>query len=891
MADSSAYVLTTLARNWWALILRGFIAVVFGLIAWFWPGLALYTLIVLFSVTVIAGGLLSIVAAIRSISEKERWLTLAAEGAIGVGAGLVALIWPDLAAKTFLYIIAIWAILSGVLEIIAAVRLRREISNEWFLGLTGLASILFGIIAIARPLSGALAVLWLIGIGSIFIGAFLILLGWRLRALNQVASVSAGSRSGVGSKLPEHSQPSRQAPAVARGGATSSSARDSAEANASTHGADTDGADPAASPVETRPGAADEPQRATDTRPSRRERVLQELVDSLPPEGDGWVKGDGTTHAPPSYPLKGNANSRIYHAPGGQSYDETIAEICFATDQDAVNAGFRPRQEPEGYGSRSAAATAGSQDTPPEASGDSDEGDLDVAAMDTRLDPVGVDSDGTLETLDIVDDTSTMEQAGENADEATDIEVTDGAAAAWMSVDSSDESVSPDSLAFEDTDDAHGAASPHEPDPTIAEMDYDDQLVIEDAGEVSGDDTHARETEDPESDSGEPEAVSPDEVAPDGTVDSGAGGSADDEELAYSSIDEEIEAAFEAALEEGVSPGGVVEQADAAAEVDGHDESERMPGIHRNEAPEIAQDDEAFVVDEDVVESAAAEPLEPAATLVDASGESVATAIDPEHPTGFGNSQAEAVEQDADELSTEAAETSQPPLLPPESDERTVGSERRDSSEENDDPVDAAGVDIHKSGQTGQHADSKEQEIYGELSASLSAEGDRWMRGLGGHETPAGFPVKGNASSRLYHMPGGRSYAVTIPEVCFATPDDAKVAGFRPRSGDPTDLDTSQIRDVEIPASMGIRSGTPASIGDETHDGGADQGSEQAQEGPGWIRNDGAKDCPSDFPVKGNASSRIYHVPTGGSYEATIPEFCFDSPEAAEAAGFRAARN
>jgi hypothetical protein len=185
---------------------------------------------------------------------------------------------------------------------------------------------------------------------------------------------------------------------------------------------------------------------------------------------------------------------------------------------------------------------------------------------------------------------------------------------------------------------------------------------------------------------------------------------------------------------------------------------------------------------------------------------------------------------------------------------------------------------------------SKEDRVYEELRSSLSAEGERWVRGLGGYETPRGFPVKGNASSRLYHMPGGRSYAVTMPEICFASADDARAGGFRPRSGDPTELDMSLVQEVELPERFGIRASDLDESAAESEPVQAELDSVQSMDGPGWVKSDGSRDCPPDYPIKGNGSSRIYHVPGGGSYDATVPELCFATPDDAESAGFRAAR-
>lgn len=172
-----------LARNWWAMALRGLFAVIFGIVAIVWPGLTLSALIIIFGAYALVDGVFAIVSAIRRAGEYSRWWMLLIEGVIGVGAGIIAIVWPGLTALALLYIIAFWAILTGAFEITAAIRLRREIETEWFLGLGGLLSILFGIILIIFPGSGALALTWLIGAYAIIFGIALIVLGLRLRTL------------------------------------------------------------------------------------------------------------------------------------------------------------------------------------------------------------------------------------------------------------------------------------------------------------------------------------------------------------------------------------------------------------------------------------------------------------------------------------------------------------------------------------------------------------------------------------------------------------------------------------------------------------------------------------------------------------------------------------
>jgi uncharacterized membrane protein HdeD (DUF308 family) len=176
-------MLPTLAGNWWALLLRGIAAVLFGLAALFWPGLTLYVLVLFFGAYVLVDGVLAIVAGIRG-SGGRRWLLLA-EGALGVLAGLVAFFYPGITALVLLYVIAFWAIFTGILRVVTAISLRRELENEWLMVLSGVLSVLFGVILAALPGVGLLSLVWLVGIYAIVFGVALMILGFRVRGHRQ----------------------------------------------------------------------------------------------------------------------------------------------------------------------------------------------------------------------------------------------------------------------------------------------------------------------------------------------------------------------------------------------------------------------------------------------------------------------------------------------------------------------------------------------------------------------------------------------------------------------------------------------------------------------------------------------------------------------------------
>jgi uncharacterized membrane protein HdeD (DUF308 family) len=174
-----------LARNWWALVLRGALAVIFGILAIVFPDITVGALVILFGAFALVDGVFAIVAAIRAAERKRSWGALVLEGIAGIALGILTFVWPDVTAFALLYLIAAWAFITGVFEIAAAIRLRREITGEFWLGLAGVASIAFAILVVIFPGSGAVAIVWVIGIYAILFGALLIGLGLRLRGLGR----------------------------------------------------------------------------------------------------------------------------------------------------------------------------------------------------------------------------------------------------------------------------------------------------------------------------------------------------------------------------------------------------------------------------------------------------------------------------------------------------------------------------------------------------------------------------------------------------------------------------------------------------------------------------------------------------------------------------------
>lgn len=170
-------------RNWWLLALRGVFAIIFGLIALFAPRIALFAFIIVFGVYAIIDGIAAVVIAIQERGSLSRWGWVLFEGIISILAGVVAFVYPGLTALALLFIVAIYAILTGILEIVAAFVIRGFAAREWALGIAGVLSIIFGIILFIRPGAGLLTILWLVGIYAIVFGILFIVRAFQMRSL------------------------------------------------------------------------------------------------------------------------------------------------------------------------------------------------------------------------------------------------------------------------------------------------------------------------------------------------------------------------------------------------------------------------------------------------------------------------------------------------------------------------------------------------------------------------------------------------------------------------------------------------------------------------------------------------------------------------------------
>lgn len=174
-------MLTTLSQNWWATVLRGVAAIALGVFAWARPDIFWPSLVLVFGVYAVVDGVFAMVAAIKGES-GDRWFQVL-EGVLGIGAGAIVFLYPDQAGTAIVIVIGIWALVTGILEILSAVRLRKQVADEWLLGISGAVSVVLGVVLLARPRFGEVTTTYVLGTYGIIFGAVLVLLGFRLRGM------------------------------------------------------------------------------------------------------------------------------------------------------------------------------------------------------------------------------------------------------------------------------------------------------------------------------------------------------------------------------------------------------------------------------------------------------------------------------------------------------------------------------------------------------------------------------------------------------------------------------------------------------------------------------------------------------------------------------------
>ena len=178
-------MLSSLTRNWWMAALRGTFAVIFGVAAFVWPGMTFEVLVLLFGAYAFVDGILVLGFGLVAAGDGEQWWPLVLSGILGIAIGVLTYAKPETMALALVYVAGFWAIVTGLLEIVAAIRLRDVVSGEWLMGLSGALSVVFGVLVAAQPNSGALALVYLFGFYAILAGISQIGLGFRLRGLGE----------------------------------------------------------------------------------------------------------------------------------------------------------------------------------------------------------------------------------------------------------------------------------------------------------------------------------------------------------------------------------------------------------------------------------------------------------------------------------------------------------------------------------------------------------------------------------------------------------------------------------------------------------------------------------------------------------------------------------
>ena len=168
-------------NKWWVFLLRGLAAIVFGVLAVVWPRITIQVLLILFGTYVLLDGIFSLVAGIVSIRLNKQWWEMIISGVLGIAIGVLTFVWPNITGLVLLYFIAAWAVVIGIMDILIAIQLRREIEGERFMFLDGIFSLVIGVLLFFFPGTGALAAAWLIGLFAVAVGIIFIILSLRLR--------------------------------------------------------------------------------------------------------------------------------------------------------------------------------------------------------------------------------------------------------------------------------------------------------------------------------------------------------------------------------------------------------------------------------------------------------------------------------------------------------------------------------------------------------------------------------------------------------------------------------------------------------------------------------------------------------------------------------------
>lgn len=184
---------TTVSRIWWSLTLRGLLAIFFGIVAFFFAGQTLLAMVLVFGVFAVLFGLTAIFIAVRAGETHQRWGWLAGSGAISIVAGSISFVWPGFTALTVVYLVGIWAILTGVAEMAFAFQWPDTLAHAWLIGISGAVSVVFGVLLALWPRVGALTLTWLVGVYAIIYGGLLLYYAYRLQELRHAAQAPTAS--------------------------------------------------------------------------------------------------------------------------------------------------------------------------------------------------------------------------------------------------------------------------------------------------------------------------------------------------------------------------------------------------------------------------------------------------------------------------------------------------------------------------------------------------------------------------------------------------------------------------------------------------------------------------------------------------------------------------
>jgi len=179
-------MLSLVSRDWWVYAVRGIAAILFGVMALVWPGPTLAVLVLLFGAYALVDGIALLVALARGdvLARRHKWAT-GLMGVLGVGVSIVAFVWPGMTALTLLYLVAFWAVATGVLQVVAAIEFRREIDGEVFVALGGILSIVFGVLLVAFPGAGLVSLVWIVGFWAELFGFSSLGIAYRLHGIDR----------------------------------------------------------------------------------------------------------------------------------------------------------------------------------------------------------------------------------------------------------------------------------------------------------------------------------------------------------------------------------------------------------------------------------------------------------------------------------------------------------------------------------------------------------------------------------------------------------------------------------------------------------------------------------------------------------------------------------